>query len=155
MANLDTPNGFRWVKTIGSNTPYVDWVTLAGTVAAGDTLVASSGTCTIGLSSSGTLHGVAAEPGVSGDEIMFYPATTSNIFEAQCSGTYATASHLGVAVDIEGTTGIQEVNEDATTEKVFQILELKNDGVNAAGANARVLGFFVRSSYTGLEDAET
>ena len=153
MANVDNPSGFVWVKTIGSNTPYVDWVTLGGTVSKGDALVFSGGACTIALSNSGLIHGVAAEDGVSAESIMFYPATTSNIFEAQCSGTYATASHLAAVVDIEGTTGIQEVNENATTEKVFQILELSPASV--VGANARVRGIFPRSSYTGLEDVET
>jgi hypothetical protein len=137
---------------MGSDTPYVDWVTLGGTVAAGDALVFASGECTIALSNSGQIHGVAAEAGVDGDEIMFYPAVPTNIFEAQCSGTYATASHLGVAVDLEGTTGIQEVNEDSTTEKVVKIMELKSG--SEVGANARVYVTFPRSSYTDLEDAE-
>lgn len=152
MANVDNPNGFKWIRTRSGGPPVVDYVTLGGTVAVGDTLVFSGGACTIGLADSGLIHGVAMEAGVSGEEIAFYPATVDNIFEAQCSGTYAKASHLGVAVDIEGTTGIQEVNEDATTEKVFLIQEINPN--TEVGANSRVRGIFVRSSYNGLEDAE-
>lgn len=152
MANTDNPNGFKWVKTIGSNTPYVDYVTLGGTVTAGDALVFSAGACTIALSNSGLIHGVAAESGVSSDVIMFYPAIPQNVFEAQCSGTYSAASHLGAAVDLEGTTGIQEVNEDSANEDVCKIMELKPG--SEEGANSRVYVTFPRSSYTELEDAQ-
>ena len=153
MANVDNPHGFKWIRSVGSPVPLMDKITLAGTVAAGDTLVnGGSGTCTIGLSNSGTIHGVAAEAGDSGDEILFYPAGPDNEFEAQCSGTFA-ATMIGTAVDIEGTTGIQEVNEDASTEKVFQITGYNDN--DEVGANTRVRGFFVRATYNDLEDAET
>jgi hypothetical protein len=152
MANPDTPNGFKWVKRKGGGTAILDWITLAGTVTKGDALVFSAGTCTIALSNSPLIHGVADSSGVSGDEIPFYPAVDENIFEAQCTGSYSKASHLGVALDITGTTGIQEVNQAASTEKVFLVQELKPG--SAEGANARVWGIFPRSSYQGMEDAE-
>jgi len=155
MANIDDPRGFRFYKTLSGAPPTMDEVTLAGTVAQGDTLVDASGTATIGLSNSGQIFGVAAEAGVSGDVILFYPITTDVCFKAQCSGTYTKASHLYAAVDIEGTTGIQEVNEDATTEKVFQIQGLVEDGTNAVGANAVVWGQFRLGMFQDLEDAET
>jgi hypothetical protein len=152
MANVDNPNGFNWVyNQSGNPSPKVDTVTLAGTVAAGDTLVASSGTATIGLSNSGALLGVAAEAGVSGDVIKYYPATDDAVFVAQCSGTFAATMLFG-AYDIEGTTGIQEVNEDSNTEKVVQIVGY--DPSSEVGANTRVYVTFPRSQYTGLEDAE-
>lgn len=152
MANRDNPSGFKWIRSPGSSVPLVDTCVLAGTVAKGDALVnGGAGTHTIALSSSGTIHGVAAEAGVSGDTILFYPAGPQNEFEAQCSGTYA-ATIVGYAVDIEGTTGIQEVDEDATTEKVFQVTGYNDN--DSVGANTRVRGFFVRASYNDTEDAE-
>lgn len=151
MANTDNPNGFKFVKSLYGEA-ILDSVVLAGTVAKGDALVFASGTATIALSSSGTIHGVAAEAGISGETILFYPALPGYVFEGQCSGTYAAASHLHVDVDLEGTTGIQEVNEDATTEKVVHIIGYNSN--SAIGANTRVQFTFPRSSYTGLEDAE-
>jgi hypothetical protein len=152
MANRDNPSGFKWIRSAAGNTPLVDVVTLAGTVAKGDALVnGGSGTYTIALSNSGTIHGVAAMAGVSGDEIDMYAAGPQNEFEAQCSSTFA-ATMNGYAVDIEGTTGIQEVNEDGTTEKVFQITGYNHN--DSIGANTRVRGYFVRASYNDTEDAE-
>lgn len=151
MANIDDPNGFTCVGSLTGEI-VTRTVTLAGTVAKGDSLVAASGTATIGLSNSGLILGVAAEAGVSGDEILYYPAVPWLIFEGQCSGTYALASHMFTAVDIEGTTGIQEINEDATTEKVAQIIGINPN--SEVGDHTRVRFIWVRSGFTGLEDAE-
>jgi hypothetical protein len=158
MANTDNPNGFTFVRSLSgkTGTPLVE-VPLATTqtVTKGDALALSTGQATIAASSSGQIYGVAAESKTtttSTAQILMYPATPDNLFEAQCEGTYA-ASMIGTACDIEGTTGIMEVNEDATTEKVFMIMEANSE--SEIGANTRVRGIFVRSSYTGLEDAET
>jgi hypothetical protein len=154
MSNTNNPHGFVWVQnSSGATVPFQDTVTLAGTVAKGDALVMASGTATIALYDSGLILGVAAQAGDSGDVIQFYPAVPWNVFEAQCSGTYAVSSYKYTAVDIEGGTGEQMVDENANNEKVFQITgHNPNDSV---GAYTRVRGIFVRSSYTGLEDAET
>jgi hypothetical protein len=149
MANRDNPSGFRWYGSLVGAPPTVRSIVLAGTVAQGDTLVQGTATATIGLSNSGNILGVACEDGVSGETINYYVATDWDLFEAQCEGTYST-SYLNQNVDIEGTTGIQEVNEDASTEGVFRILGLVEDGVNAAGANARVYGIFVRGLHKAL-----
>jgi hypothetical protein len=151
MANTDNPNGFKFVKSLYGEA-ILDTVTLAGTVAKGDALVFSAGTCTILLSNSSLVHGVAAEAGVSGDDILFYPALPGYVFEAQCSGTYVKATYLHTDVDIEGATGIQEINEDATTEKVAHIVGINSN--SEVGAYSRLWVTFPRSSYTSLEDAE-
>lgn len=148
MANRDNASGFRWYRTKGANAPIMDHCTLGGTVAVGDTLVISSGTCTIGLTTSTAVYGVAAQAGVSGDVIAFYPATPDQEFEAQCSGTFA-ASMIGGMYDIEGTTGIQEVNEDSTSYPLFQITGYNDN--DTVGANTRVRGIFAHSSYTGID----
>lgn len=160
MANYDNPNGFRWVKSLvgSANTPEIVTMKLAAsqTIAIGDALTVSSGFVAIATSSSGTILGVADSSCTSsaeGDPIMVIPATPWNVFEAQCSGTYSAAIRF-TDVDIEGTTGIMEVNENTTTEKVFHVIGESGDYNNSIGANTRVLGIFKKSAYLGFEAAE-
>ena len=159
MANVDNPNGFRCIGTLSGGEPQIVEVTLADsqTIAQGDALIFSNigtaQTVQIAVYTSGVIAGVAAEAVTtsgSTDTILMYPADPDYIFEAQCSGTYASASHDFKCVDIEGTTGIMEVNENLSTYCVFQILGMVNNNKNEAGANARVYGRFVRSAYTPL-----
>jgi hypothetical protein len=152
MANVDNPKGFKWAYNItGAQNCPVDSCTLNGTVAAGDSLVIASGVCTIGLTTSALIHGVALQAGVTGDAILFVPALPDVVFEGQCSGTYAATSHEHVTVDIEGTTGIQEINEDSTSYPVANIVKLVPIQGNATGLNARVYFTFAASSYTGMD----
>lgn len=158
MANVDNPNGFRFYKCLTSRPELIEGVVAASqTIAKGDALIISSGQIQIALSNSSLIEGVAAEAVTTGagetDSILYYPAYQSYRFDAQCSGTYA-ASNVGDVVDIEGATGVMEVNENATTEKVFQILGMVDDGVNVVGENARVYGSFVRTSFNPVQDAE-
>jgi hypothetical protein len=161
MANVDNPHGFVWAGSLltGDQTPQTFKGTLASaqTIAAGDALIASSGVISIAASTSATILGVAFEAVTSAatatSTITFIPATPWNIFEAQCSGTFATTI-LYTDVDIEGTTGIMEVNEDATTEQVFQVIDYVKASNNAVGANTRVLGVFKKSAFLGFEAGE-
>lgn len=151
MANYDNPNGFKCYDAIaGEITLKPGTLAESQTIAKGDALIISSGQLQIALATSGLIHGVSAEAATTGagetKEIIFYPVDHNNRFEAQCSGTFA-LSLIGSTVDIEGTTGIMEVNENATTEQVFQIQGYVKDGENEIGANTRVIGDFVRSSY--------
>jgi hypothetical protein len=157
MANTDNANGFTWVKNLaGGGVPELIPVTQATTqtITKGDALELSSGQAIVGTSSSGTILGVAAQSQTTTTAtatLLIYPATPWNVFEAQTSGTYA-ASIRHSAVDIEGATGVMEVNENGTTEKVFQVIgENPNTEI---GANSRVWGVFVRSSFLDLQDAE-
>jgi hypothetical protein len=156
MANVDKIIGFRCIGTLSGATPRKFPMTLAGsqTVAVGDPLIATSigsaATVEIALYTSSLIHGVCGEAATATGEIQAWPADPDYLFEAQCSGTYAAASHLFKCVDIEGTTGIMEVNEDSSTYAVFQILGLVDSDDNAAGENARVYGRFVRSSFSPL-----
>ena len=70
------------------------------------------------------------------------------VFEGQCSGDSA-ANLVGTAVDIEGATGVMEVNEDATTEDVIQIVGLRSDEDPAytLGTNDRVRFIVLRSQF--------
>lgn len=152
MANVDNPNGFRFSRSLVAGCPILCTGTLTTnqSVKAGDALIFSAGVLSIALSNSGTIHGVAAEDKTTtstADSIVYHPAVPWIEFEAQCSGSYENTADDFTAVDIEGTTGIMEVNENANTEGVFVITEMVNDGVNAEGANARVRGYFLRSSF--------
>lgn len=150
MANINNPNGFTFNSML-SGQPTIKTGVLADsqTIAKGDALVISSGQLGIGLSNSPALYGVAAEAKVTDGavaDILFYPATKDTLFEAQCSGTFA-ESMVGADVDIEGATGVMQVNENATTEQVFHIVDYIRTDENAIGANTRVIGFFTRSQY--------
>lgn len=161
MANVDNPNGFTFeysMAGMGSERLVKGTLAASNTVAKGDALIESgvtAGQLAIAASNSGLLMGVAAEAATVGagatTDLYFYPAVPWYVFSGQCSGTYATTIRYS-AVDIEGTTGIMEVNEDATTELVIYIIgELDGSEI---GANTRVLFTIVRSSFLALEDAE-
>jgi len=159
MANYDNPNGFRWVKSLsGRNKPIIEsqTITTGQTIAAGDAVIIASGLLSIAEATSGLIHGVAIESvttSAAGATLLYIPALPTEVFEGQCSGTY-TAAIRYTAVDIEGTTGVMEINENATDEAVAQVIGELGDPNNSIGANTRVLFTFVRSSYSGLEDAQ-
>lgn len=153
MANTDGPKGFKFVKSLAGNGAELVSVRLDGTVAKGDSLVASGGSATIGLVTSGLVLGVAAEAGTSGDDILMYPALPWYVFEGQTAAGdgSVTSGLLYTAVDLVGTTGAQEIESSQTTEKVVQIIGKSPN--SEWGTNAKLRFTFPRSSYTGLEDA--
>lgn len=145
MANLDNPNGFRAEFTItGTRIPVLTEQTKVNvTLHIGDALIKdpATGLLDIALATSSAIYGfsvcdVVGEAGVSKD-VSFVPATKDIVFSGQCSGTYSVALS-GDDVDIEGTTGIMEINEDSSTYGVVHILGLDTTWGNAVGANARV-----------------
>lgn len=158
MANTDNPNGFSLVKTgHGQMAPLNMPVAASQTIAKGDAVILVSGLITIAVVTSPQIYGVAnaaiitgASPSRITDRIPIYPATPDNIFEGQASGS-SVATLVGTDVDIEGATGVMEVNENATTEQVFRVIELVSDfdPTRAIGLNDRLRGYFIRSSYLG------
>jgi len=135
MANPDIPCGFTPTRALDGG-PIIATLGNAAasqTVAVGDACIMSSGAYSIAASTSGSLAGVVApQAGVTrlggncissstlNDDFWFYDER--HVFAGQCSGTYAVDCRHKLC-DIEGTTGIMEVNEDATTETVIQILK--------------------------------
>ena len=156
MANKDNANGFSLAKSLlGQMVPISLPLAASQTIAKGDAVIFSSGLVAIALSSSPQLLGIAAEDGSSDaspvradDRILIYPAIPGAIFEGQCSGD-STAALVGTAVDIEGTTGIMEVNENSTNEDVIQIVGLVSDDREelALGTNDRVYFVILRSAF--------
>jgi hypothetical protein len=151
MANTDNPNGFRFFKSLAGHVEMErGYLASSQTIAVGDAIIASSGRLAIALSNSGAVLGVAASACTSStqdDEMLFYPAVPWIVFEGQCSGTYARTIDY-TDVDIEGTTGIMEINENATTEQVAKVLGVA--GVlysSEIGANTRVKFVWMRSQF--------
>lgn len=156
MANVDNPNGFRYC---GPGNPEI-WKTLATdsqTISKGDAVIIASGQISIAASNSGLIHGFAVKDATSSTSnstvfVEYVPALAGYQFEGQCSGTM-TQAILFTDVDIEGTTGIMEVNEDATNEQVIRPIKLLEKSDNAMGANARVVFTVTRSSANGFTAA--
>lgn len=145
MANKDTPNGFKAVMNLGGGAiPMLPGMTKANiALSPGDAVIMlSDGTIDIALATSALILGVCqskvtAESAVS-KAITYVPALDNIVFSGQCSGTY-TPVNAGELVDIEGATGVMEINEDAQSVNVARIIGLDQHVDNAAGANARVL----------------
>lgn len=131
MANLDRPNGFR---------PYPDsiqvtlWpVAAAQTIAVGDmVLLDAAGRIAIAGTGANEVCGVAATPvtaSSAGDDIWVYDSP-DQMFEAQYGGTtggaladpYTTAT-AAQCFDLTGTTGIQEIDEDNSTDDLFRVVK--------------------------------
>lgn len=156
MSNSDNPNGFSYVRSLtGQMAPISMPLAASQTINKGDALILSSGLVAIALATSGALLGIAAEDASSGasptradDRILVYPAVAGAIFEGQVSGS-STAGLVGTTCDIEGTTGIMEVNEDASVEDVLQVVGLASDDRDelTLGANDRVYFEIIRSQW--------
>lgn len=151
MANLDNPNGFKAVMMSGGGAiPLFEGMTVTNkALSPGDALtMLSTGLIDIASASSALILGVCqskltAESGVS-KKVLYVPAFDNIVFSGQCSGTY-TPVNAGELVDIEGTTGIMEINEDAQSVNVVRIIGLDQHLDNAVGANARVLFTWAKS----------
>ena len=156
MANKDVRNGFSFVRSLsGQQAPLSGALAASQTIAKGDALIISSGLIEIALATSALIWGVAAEDASSGasitredDRIAFYPAAPGYIFEGQCSGI-TSATTVGSQADIEGATGVMEINADASVEDVVLIHALVSDIREEIdiGLNDRVEFEFIRSSF--------
>jgi len=148
MANTDRPNGFR----AATARPKIEQFEVAATqtITVGDMVVVdSNGQVTIAAAGASVACGVAASISASaaaGSAIQVY-TDPEQVYEAQCSGTgtgvtaiYSTATSTA-CYDLEGTTGIQEINEDSTSGDLIQVIGIGRDpgtgDISADGANQR------------------
>ena len=150
MANDDRPVGFRPVQKVLRCTRYV--VATSQTIAIGDAVILSSNLVQIALSTSGVLLGVAATAVTSAAAGAFiwvwdHP---EQLFVGQCSGD-STDAGIGDPCDIEGTTGIMEVNENASTEDVIVVRQAHPD--DSLAANGRVYFQIQKHVYANSEVA--
>jgi hypothetical protein len=153
MANKDYPNGFKAIAPAGTTVPMYPYYTKSNlTLNPGDAVILlSTGVVDIALAASTTILGVcqskvAAEAGVQ-KQVNVIPALPSIVFSGQCSGTYSPVN-AGESVDIEGATGVMEVDENAQSTGVVRIVGLEGGIDNAVGANARVLFTWAKSQWT-------
>lgn len=155
MANVDNPNGFRAIKSLtNSAIPLFTFYTTSNlTVNPGDAMtMLSTGVLDIATDASPAIFGVCqskltGETGVQ-KKCLIVPASRDIVFEGQCSGSF-TPANVGEAVDIEGGTGVMEINENAQSVGVAQIIGLGKGLNNAAGTNARVLFTWKKSQWDG------
>ena len=149
MANTDNPNRFMCVKSDFGPIKIEEGLVATGqTITKGDALIISSGLIQIAVATSGAIYGVAAESVTSaaaGSNIKFIPALPWYIFEGQCSGSFA-ADQRGGTADIEGTTGIMEVNEDASVEDVL-VMVREHPDATVGSASAQIYFRWIRSAY--------
>lgn len=153
MANYDHPNGFRPYMMFGHGGVQPTWHGLLKSntlVSTGDALYATAGYVTPTATTDKYVVGVAtfknATSTTTNVSALFYPAVDWIYFEGQCSGTM-TQAKVWTEVDIEGTRGIQEVNEDATSNK--NVLLIGVDPRSSIGANTRVVFLWSKSKFTG------
>jgi len=164
MANPDRPEGFRAVGTLaGKKLPAPSKYHAGGGIAlhVGEVVNLVSGLIAIPTTSVGVLLGVVAPQNgytTLGTTIVSSATTFASydifdradiVFEAQCSGT-ATSIQKGNFCDWEGNPGLQELNEDATTESTFKILDFivgphGSRGALTVGANAVARCIIARS----------
>ena len=154
MANLDLPNGFTAVMKGGDAPPiYTAYTKSNISLSPGDALIMlSGGTLDIAIASSTAIWGVCQSKitavAATKQKCLYIPASPDIIFEGQCSGTF-TPVNVGESVDIEGTTGIMEINENAQVTGVARLIGLAGGVKNADGANARVWFTWCKSQWTG------
>lgn len=154
MANVDRPNGFTAIAPDGLTLPMYEFYTQSNlSIQPGDPVIMNSnGTVNIAGAASAAIFGVCQSKvtGVTGtrQKVLVIPANPNIVFSGQCSGTYSPVN-AGESVDIEGSTGIFEINEDAQSVGVARIIGLEGGINNAAGANARVLFTWTKSQWTG------
>ena len=116
------------------------------TIAIGDLVKWSSGYVAIATSTDDHLLGVAesAVSNSSQGDAIYVNTHPDSVYRAYCSGTL-TAAMRGSTVDMEGATGAQYVNENASTEKVLQIIK----EVSSVGASVELFCKIARHSSAG------
>jgi hypothetical protein len=132
MTNIDNPHGFKYEYRKGGGTAPLEefWTNSNTTLAKGDPVrLSTTGYVSIAAATTTiTLLGVAAHAvtGATGirKKVLVIPGYEDVVFSGQCSGA-PTQAHIGSLVDLEGSTGIFEINEDATTTKAIRLLNFK------------------------------
>lgn len=140
MANFDDPNGFTHVGGPSTMHEY----TSSAAIAVGDLLSIASGKVLPYVEGSGSPFisaiGVAATAATAGDETVLVYDDPTSVFRVQTSGTYTSTTDDGTLCDVEGTTGIMEANENATTNETLVILgqDVVPGAEDDGAANARI-----------------
>jgi len=174
MANRDLPVGFQAIGTLsGAKLPGPVAFNSAGgeTWKVGAVARLVSGQAVNPTVTCGSLLGIVApQQGISrlgstcitsattNADVMIY-AGSDIMFDGQCSGT-ATSVMVGLLCDWEGAAGVQEVNENATTESTLCVRELvvgptESRGTQAIGANSLVRFTIAKCQVGAYPDSTT
>jgi len=150
MANADLPIGFIAVMDEDYHAPHRWGATASQSIKIGDVVyLSSAGRVTIAIAStSSCILGVAASSvsSATADDYIYVYDHPLQVFEGQCSGNGAladpyTTNSAAACFDLEGTTGIMEINEDASSIDIFKVVGVGKDPVtgldSAVGANQR------------------
>lgn len=154
MANIDNPHGFIAETALGTvgNIPIWGAKLLSNTIIEpGDALSGQSGyACLTNVITTDSILGVSlsaqATSVTTNQDILFHPALDFVVFSGQCSGT-PTQALVWTNCDIEGTTGIMEINENASTYSPVRLIGLKPG--SSMGLNAEMLFVWNKSAFTG------
>ena len=154
MANVDNTHGFVYEMNLyGGPAPVWQGKLKSNiTVAIGDALYNDgSGYVTIATSSTSNILGVCLEAissTGSHPDIDFVPALDGIVFSAQCSsGSTPSQGLVWTNVDIEGTTGIMEINEDSSTYDTVRLLGFRDD--SSIGNYAQMMLMFNKTDFGG------
>jgi len=136
MAQADNPKGLRPVDPNAPMRP-MD-VATTQTFAVGDALELSSGQVIVATAGGAILCGVAAQPCASltaGTKVMVW-CDPDTVFKARQDSTDAIV--IGSEVDLTGTTGVMQLDSDASSTDVFKIVTgpFQNDDGSAPSAAA-------------------
>jgi hypothetical protein len=149
MANVDSAHGFIVEGSFiaGAGIPQWKGRVLAGqTIAIGDPISFSAGGCRVSTAGD-AVAGISVDPCASlaaGTEIEYVPAFPWIVFSAQTSGVFSNGNIMSLS-DIEGSTGIFEVNEDSNTYGTVRVIARKDVGNTSIGTWAEVLLVFQRT----------
>ena len=125
-------------------------------IAHGDMLYATVGYATTVITADKAILGVGITPQktsvTTNPKVLFTPAMESIVFSGQCSGT-PTQARIWTVCDFEGTPGttttgsVQEINEDAETNKQLMLIGVSPE--SSFGLNAELQFIITRSKFTG------
>jgi len=158
MANLDSPCGFEPYNHEGDSSAPMHWYKHSSSDAAkitkGDAVrkdPGNAGYIKAASATVGSLLGVAgaAAATASNADVPVYDSPDT-VFTGQCSGDSAQAL-VHKQCDIEGASGVMEVNEDATTETVITVTGVHPS--DELGTNGRVLFKITRHQNAGDQTA--
>lgn len=153
MANSNIPKGFIPSRVHPYYEPHKWTVAGSQAIAVGD-MVALNSDGRVALYADTTIAlilGVAASPVAAtaavGDEIWVFD-NPLQVFEGQCSGNgalanaYTCGNSLAACFDMEGATGVQQIDENSTTNDIIHVVggvptDVMTGQESAVGANQR------------------
>jgi hypothetical protein len=163
LANIDNPHGFRPVVNLAGGSVIPTWegrYASASTVSLGDALYATAGYLHFTATATPAVVGVAITQktgsATTSSAMLFWPAVDWIVYEGQCSsGTAPAQADVWDACDIEGTSGVQEVNEDGSTNLNVWVIDIgSNCQTNTSiGAYAHVRFTWCKSKFNARTSA--